>query len=170
MDQAPARLQAVDRHQETPAAPYPGLLVPDYSPVAEPVGRATILVVDHVDINRQLLKGMLKAGPYRLLEAKQPVDALAILEATCGLLALRADAPQAQPWRGLHHHLDVLAERAGELGLPDARLTLVGEPATTDALAARLQEEGAKAFVKSWNELLDGLARKTGAGSMWTSS
>ena len=33
-----------------------------------------------------------------------------------------------------------------------------------DALASRLQEDGAKAFVKSWNELLDGLARKTAAG------
>ena len=33
-----------------------------------------------------------------------------------------------------------------------------------EALAARLQEDGAKAFVKSWHDLLDGLARKTGAG------
>jgi transaldolase len=32
-----------------------------------------------------------------------------------------------------------------------------------EALAARLQEEGAKAFVKSWNDLLDGIARKTAA-------
>lgn len=31
-----------------------------------------------------------------------------------------------------------------------------------EALATRLQEDGAKAFVKSWNDLLDGLARKTG--------
>jgi transaldolase len=31
-----------------------------------------------------------------------------------------------------------------------------------DALAARLQEDGAKAFVKSWNEMLEGIARKTG--------
>ncbi|MCX5730658.1 MAG: transaldolase [Deltaproteobacteria bacterium] len=30
-----------------------------------------------------------------------------------------------------------------------------------DALAAQLQEDGAKAFVKSWNELLEGIARKT---------
>jgi transaldolase len=30
-----------------------------------------------------------------------------------------------------------------------------------DALAAQLQAEGAKAFVKSWNELLEGIARKT---------
>lgn len=80
MDQAPVRLQTTDWERETPAAPHQNLLVPDWSPAAEPLGRATILVVDHVDINRQLLKGMLKAGPYRLLEAKQPVDALAILE------------------------------------------------------------------------------------------
>ena len=32
-----------------------------------------------------------------------------------------------------------------------------------DALAAQLQEDGAKAFVKSWTELLDGIARKTDA-------
>ncbi len=32
-----------------------------------------------------------------------------------------------------------------------------------DALAAQLQEDGAKAFVKSWNELIEGIARKTGA-------
>ncbi|MEY2667867.1 MAG: hypothetical protein RJA59_505 [Pseudomonadota bacterium] len=32
-----------------------------------------------------------------------------------------------------------------------------------DALASRLQADGAKAFVKSWNELIEGLARKTGA-------
>jgi transaldolase len=32
-----------------------------------------------------------------------------------------------------------------------------------DALAAQLQEEGAQAFIKSWNALLEGLARKAGA-------
>jgi putative two-component system response regulator len=46
---------------------------------AEPLGRATILLVDSVAINRQLIKGILKAGPYRLLEARQPSDAFAIL-------------------------------------------------------------------------------------------
>ena len=30
-----------------------------------------------------------------------------------------------------------------------------------EALAARLQDEGAKAFVKSWNELLAGISAKT---------
>ena len=32
-----------------------------------------------------------------------------------------------------------------------------------DALAARLQEEGAKSFVKSWNELMDLIASKSDA-------
>ena len=32
-----------------------------------------------------------------------------------------------------------------------------------DALAAKLQNDGAEAFVKSWNELMDGLAGKSGA-------
>ncbi|MBI4890542.1 MAG: HD domain-containing protein [Acidobacteria bacterium] len=47
---------------------------------AASLGRATVLLVDHVDINRQLLKGMLKAGPYRLLDARSPEEALALLE------------------------------------------------------------------------------------------
>jgi len=32
-----------------------------------------------------------------------------------------------------------------------------------DALAARLQDEGAKSFVKSWNELMDLIASKSDA-------
>jgi len=40
----------------------------------------TILVVDDLDINRRLLKAMLKAAPYRVLEAKRASEALAILE------------------------------------------------------------------------------------------
>ena len=34
-----------------------------------------------------------------------------------------------------------------------------------NALAAQLQEDGAKAFVKSWNDLLEGIARKTAAAA-----
>ena len=33
----------------------------------------------------------------------------------------------------------------------------------TDALAARLQEEGAKSFVASWNELMGVIAAKSAA-------
>lgn len=46
----------------------------------ESAGRATILLVDSVDINRQLIKGILKAGPYRILEARQPNEAFQFLE------------------------------------------------------------------------------------------
>jgi putative two-component system response regulator len=40
---------------------------------------STILIVDAVDLNRRLLRGMLKAAPYRVLEASRAADALAIL-------------------------------------------------------------------------------------------
>lgn len=44
-----------------------------------PTSRSTILLVDSVDHNRQYLKGMLKAGPHRILEAKSPDEGLQIL-------------------------------------------------------------------------------------------
>lgn len=50
------------------------------APWLDPLGRATVLLVDHVDLNRQLIKGILKAGPYRLLEARSQEEALRILE------------------------------------------------------------------------------------------
>jgi putative two-component system response regulator len=40
----------------------------------------TILVVDGADLNRRLLKGILKANHYRILEASRPSEAFAILE------------------------------------------------------------------------------------------
>ena len=46
---------------------------------ATPSNRSTILVVDSVDYNRQYLKGMLKAGPYRILEAETPEEGLRLL-------------------------------------------------------------------------------------------
>lgn len=49
-------------------------------PWSDPLGRATILLVDHVDLNRQLIKGILKAGPYRLLEARSQEEALRVLD------------------------------------------------------------------------------------------
>jgi len=41
---------------------------------------STILIVDGDDISRRVLRGVLKAAPYRLLEACRPSEALAILE------------------------------------------------------------------------------------------
>jgi putative two-component system response regulator len=40
----------------------------------------TILIVDDLDLNRRLLKAMLKASTYRILEAKRPSAALALLQ------------------------------------------------------------------------------------------
>ncbi|MEJ5366807.1 MAG: HD domain-containing phosphohydrolase [Bryobacteraceae bacterium] len=50
------------------------------APWSDPLGRATVLLVDHVELNRQLIKGILKAGPYRLLEARSQEEAFRILE------------------------------------------------------------------------------------------
>jgi len=40
----------------------------------------TILIVDDLDLNRRLLKAILKTSPYRILEAKRPSMGLALLE------------------------------------------------------------------------------------------
>jgi putative two-component system response regulator len=40
----------------------------------------TILIVDDLDLNRRLLKAILKTGAYRILEAKRPSTGLALLE------------------------------------------------------------------------------------------
>ena len=40
----------------------------------------TILIVDDLDLNRRLLKAILKTGDYRILEAKRPSMGLAMLE------------------------------------------------------------------------------------------
>lgn len=41
---------------------------------------STVLLVDGVEINRRVFRAMLKSQPYRVLEAKRPSEALAILE------------------------------------------------------------------------------------------
>lgn len=58
-------------------APPPSVIT---APWRDSLGRATILLVDHVELNRQLIKGILKAGPYRLLEARSQEEAFRILE------------------------------------------------------------------------------------------
>ena len=40
----------------------------------------TILIVDGLELNRRLLKGILKATNYKILEAARPSDAFAMLE------------------------------------------------------------------------------------------
>jgi putative two-component system response regulator len=55
-------------------APYWG------EPDVDPDSRPTILILDQVDVNRRLLRAMLKAEDFRILEASRPAEALAILE------------------------------------------------------------------------------------------
>lgn len=60
---------------------HPEAHLPRWESVLDEVSQApTILLVDAVDVNRRLLKAILKAGMYRLLEAKRPSSALLILE------------------------------------------------------------------------------------------
>ena len=74
-DQSAELLKPPPSAQTTAAAPPPF-----YQRAADSLGRATILLVDSIEINRQLLKGILKAGPYRILEARQPNEAFQLLD------------------------------------------------------------------------------------------
>ena len=59
----------------------PGTHLPRWESVLEDAAQApTILIVDDIDLNRRLLRAMLKTAPYRILEAKRPSEALALLE------------------------------------------------------------------------------------------
>jgi putative two-component system response regulator len=61
--------------------PRTGVDSPRWESVLEDVSQApAILLVDAADINRRLLKAILKTSNYRLLEAARPSSALAILE------------------------------------------------------------------------------------------
>jgi putative two-component system response regulator len=50
------------------------------SVLEDAVQAPTVLIVDDIDLNRRLLKAMLKTANYRILEAKRPSTALGILE------------------------------------------------------------------------------------------
>jgi putative two-component system response regulator len=59
----------------------PDMHLPRWESVLEDAEQApSILIVDDVDLNRRLLKAMLKAANYRIFEAKRPSAAIAILE------------------------------------------------------------------------------------------
>lgn len=59
----------------------PELHQPRWESVLEDAAQApTILIVDDIDLNRRLLKAILKTTNYRILEAKRPSAALGILE------------------------------------------------------------------------------------------
>lgn len=59
----------------------PDMHVPRWESVLEEATQApTILIVDDIDLNRRLLKAMLKTANYRILEAKRPSAAIAAME------------------------------------------------------------------------------------------
>jgi putative two-component system response regulator len=49
-------------------------------PPDKPSPAQTLLIIDEIDLNRRLLRAMLKTAPYRILEAQRPSEALAILD------------------------------------------------------------------------------------------
>jgi len=60
---------------------WPELQKPRWESALEDATRTpTILIVDDVDVNRRLLRAMLKTANYRILEAKRPSIALNLLE------------------------------------------------------------------------------------------
>ena len=59
----------------------PEMHLPRWESVLEDAAQApTILIVDDIELNRRLLKAMLKTAAYRILEAARPSVALGILE------------------------------------------------------------------------------------------
>jgi putative two-component system response regulator len=48
--------------------------------VEDPKAHPTILIVDEQELNRRLLRGILKTSEYRIIEARRASDALALLE------------------------------------------------------------------------------------------
>src|SRR5579884_2450312 len=54
---------------------------PRWDDVLEEASQApTLLIVDEIDLNRRLLRAMLKTAPYHIVEARRPSEAFAILE------------------------------------------------------------------------------------------
>ena len=59
----------------------PDMHLPRWESVLEDATEAsTVLIVDDIDLNRRLLKAVLKTANYRILEAKRPSLAVALLE------------------------------------------------------------------------------------------
>src|SRR5271157_2326434 len=57
------------------------LHLPRWESVLEDAAEApTVLIVDDIDLNRRLLRAILKTAPYRILDAKRPSNALKLLE------------------------------------------------------------------------------------------
>ena len=71
----------VKKTANDPIVLRPEMHLPRWESVLEDAAQApTILIVDDIDLNRRLLKAMLKTAAYRILEAARPSAAIAILE------------------------------------------------------------------------------------------
>jgi transaldolase len=57
----------------------------------------------------------------------------------------------------------IMAADGGDCEEVLAQFAQAGVDVDVDGLAAQLQKEGAKSFVKSWNELMSVIASKSGA-------
>jgi putative two-component system response regulator len=65
----------------TPNSINAALHSPNWDSILEDAEQApTLLIVDEIDLNRRLLRAMLKTASYQILEAKRPSEALAILD------------------------------------------------------------------------------------------
>jgi putative two-component system response regulator len=58
----------------------PDLVAVPFNAIDELMERPTILIIDDLDINRRLLRAMLKTADFRILEAKRAAQAFQILE------------------------------------------------------------------------------------------
>ena len=69
----------------SPAGKYPEIgtspAIPLFEPSESPASPAVILIVDGEEINRRLLKAILKTAPYKILEARKASDAMAVFQA-----------------------------------------------------------------------------------------
>jgi putative two-component system response regulator len=74
-------MQARETAANDPVVLRPEMHLPRWESVLEDAAQApTILIVDDIELNRRLLKAMLKTAAYRILEAARPSAALGILE------------------------------------------------------------------------------------------
>ncbi len=73
----------MDRGRSAPQLPevgaVPGLVTPCRDPVLEGDPQSTVLILDQVDVNRCLLRSILKSEHYRILESRRAPEALCLL-------------------------------------------------------------------------------------------
>lgn len=81
MPELEAPVSIVKAGANEPVIVRPEIHLPRWESVLEDAAQApTVLIIDDIELNRRLLKAMLKTAPYRILEASRPSAALSILE------------------------------------------------------------------------------------------